>query len=298
MSGSSGLIGRHVMAALRATGSTVVPLVRRHEASGGSVCWDPATGDLAPRLVSGFDAVIHLAGEPVGPGRWTSDKKRKIYESRVNGTRKLAEALAQADRPPRLFLSASGINYYGDRGDTVLDEMQPLGRGFLAEVCRDWEAAAHPLAGLARIVPLRIGIVLARDGGTLPLMLPLFRLGLGGPVAGGQTYVSWITIRDLVRVILHVVASEALDGPLNVVSPNPTTNRQFTAALAAALGRWAIFHAPAWAVRLLFGQLAVETVLSSVRAVPARLLKDGFVFDDPEIEPALKGVLTSAALAR
>ncbi|MGI4830155.1 MAG: TIGR01777 family oxidoreductase [Janthinobacterium lividum] len=295
ISGSTGLIGRHLMTALRASGSTVVPLVRNGEAS-GTVHWDPAGKALNPDLVSGFDIVIHLAGEPVATGLWTAAKRRKIYDSRVDGTRKLAEALAAAKCPPRMFLSASGINYYGDRGDTILDETQPLGQGFLAEVCRNWEAAAAPLAGLARIVHLRIGIVLAEDGGTLPAMLPLFRLGLGGPVAGGRAYVSWITIRDLVRAITYIVESDRLEGPLNLVSPHPATNREFTIALAKALGRAAILPVPGWAVRFLLGQLGVETVLSSVRAVPEKLLRDGFTFHDAHIALALKSVLAPRVL--
>ncbi len=285
VSGASGLLGRHIVRQRRAAGDTVVELTRGTGLA-GAVTWDPAAGVLDPRSVSGFDAVIHLAGEPV-TGRWTTAKKRRIRESRVHGTALLAKALAAAERPPKVLLCASGINYYGNRGGEVLDEGEPRGAGFLAEVSAEWEAACDPLRGVARVVPLRIGMVLARDGGTLPLMLPIFRLGLGGPIAGGHGYLSWIEIRDVVRATAFLLDCTALEGPVNLVAPEPVTGREFTAALAAAVRRPALLPVPAWTARLLAGEIANETVLNSLRAVPKRLLEAGFRFQGDTLAKGL-----------
>ena len=285
MSGSTGLIGRHLTEARRDAGDDVVPLVRGEDKA-GAVRWRE-DGSLDPAAVSGFDAVVHLAGEPVGNGRWTAEKKRRIRDSRVEGTRRLATALAAAAEPPRVFVCASGVNFYGDAGDRVLDETAPRGTGFLAEVCEAWEAAASPLAGVSRVVNLRIGAVLSPKGGTLALMLPLFRLGLAGPIAGGNRFVSWVTLEDVTRAIAHVLDAETLGGGVNLVSPRPVTGREFTAGMARALGRPAVIPVPAWAARLLLGEMAEETVLASIRAVPRRLLQDGFAFGQPDLPDAL-----------
>ena len=289
VSGSTGLIGRRIVAELRAAGDIVVPLVRGDAAAEG-VRWNPGAGTLDPATVSGFDVVIHLAGESV-LGRWTADKKRRIFESRARGTKELAEALAAADRPPRLFLCASGINFYGYRVDGVVDESSPLGDGFLAEVCEAWERATAPLAEMTRVVSLRFGAVLASEGGTLAIMLPIFRMGLGGPVGGGDGYLSWIAIGDLARVVDHLINSEGLSGPVNVVAPEPVTGRDFAKALGAAVGRPAVIPVPALLLRLLMGEVAEETALGSVRAVPKRLLEDGFQFQYPTISEALASCL-------
>ena len=291
LSGSSGSIGRRLMAAMREDGATVVPLVRGAQAPGRVVWWDPEQGILSPADVTAFDAVVHLAGEPVGSGRWTADKKARIYGSRVRGTELLAGALASAAQPPGVFLCASGINFYGERGDEVLGETEPRGAGFLAEVCEAWEASTAPLQGVARVSSMRIGAVLSPDGGMLAQLLPLFRMGMGGAIAGGAAYVSWVTLEDAVRAMQYLLAADDLGGPVNVVAPWPVTNREFTHALAAALHRPAPLPVPGWAVRALFGQFGEETVLSSVRARPARLLADGFVFAQPRIEPALRSML-------
>ena len=285
VSGSTGLIGRRIVAERRAAGDVVVPLVRG-DAAANEVHWNPGAETLNPAAVSGFDVVIHLAGEPV-LGRWTADKKRRIFESRARGTKELVEALAATERPPRLFLCASGINFYGYRVDGVVDESSPRGGGFLAEVCEAWEAATRPLAKVTRVVNLRIGVVLASNGGTLAVMLPIFRMGLGGPVGGGDGYLSWIALGDLVRVVDHSITSEGLRGPVNVVAPQPVTGRAFAKALGVAVGRPAVIPVPAWLVRLLMGEVAEETALGSVRAVPTRLLEDGFQFQYPTIEGAL-----------
>ena len=279
VSGSTGFIGTALVTARRAAGDTVVPLVRG-PAGPAAVSWD----ELTPAAVAGFDAVVHLSGEPI-TGRWTDAKRRAMRESRIGTTARLAAALAVD--PPDVFISASGINYYGDRGPAIVDESDRPGAGFLAEASAEWEAAAAPLAGRCRVVHLRLGMVLARDGGPLQTMLPTFRLGLGGPIAGGWRYVSWVTLHDAVRAIGHAITSPTLAGPVNVVAPRPATNREFTRALAAALGRPAVVPVPGWLVRLIVGPLAEETALTSLRAVPAKLTADGFGFDDPAIGSAM-----------
>ena len=287
VSGSTGLLGRAVVAAHRAMGDTVVPLLRG-DASGEGVRWR-AGGTLDPAAVSGFDAVVHLAGEPVASGRWTDAKKRRIHDSRVDGTRGLVAALRAADRPPGVLLCASGINCYGDCGEAVVDEGTTLGTGFLAGVCKEWEAAANALEPVARVVNLRIGVVLTPEGGALATMLPLFRMGFAGPIAGVKAYVSWVTLADGARVVGYAMASATLRGPVNVVSPEPVTGAVYTREIAAAVGRPAMIPVPAWAARLALGQMAEETVLTSIRAVPRRLREDGFVFSDPSLQRALAG---------
>lgn len=286
VSGAGGLLGRHVVQERRAAGDTVVALTRGSAGVAGTLRWDPASGMLDPRTVSGFDAVIHLAGEPVA-GWWTVEKKRRIRESRVNGTALLAKALAAAEQPPKVLLCASGINFYGDQGEAVVDEDWPVGRGFLAQVSADWEAACDPLQAIARVVHLRIAMVLARDGGTLPLMLPPFRLGLGGTVGDGTNYLSWISINDVVRATAFALNCEALEGPVNLVSPQAVTGRAFTAALAYAVRRRAVVTVPASLARWVMGELANETVLNSLRAVPKRLAEAGFQFNEETVAKAL-----------
>ena len=286
ITGSSGLIGKRIVSVYRAAGYTVTRLLRTNDAAPDTLLWNPGSGTLRSDAVSGFDAVLHLAGEPVA-GRWTAAKKHRILDSRVGGTRELAAALAAADRPPAAFLCASGINFYGDRGNMVLDETAPKGDGFLADVSERWERASDPVRSRSRVLNLRIGVVLAPEGGTLPMLLPLYRLGLGGTVAGGRGYVSWVTLDDLVRITQHLIENSALDGPVNVVSPQPVTGRELTAALSAATGKRATLPVPAWAMRLAMGEMARETVLGSVRALPARLLADGFHFADATIGAAL-----------
>ena len=285
ISGSSGMIGRAVMASRRRAGDVVVPLVRT-KGTADALLWDPGSGRLDPALVSGFDTVIHLAGEPV-VGLWTSAKRRRIMESRALGTGELATALASATVPPRLFLSASGINFYGNRGNTVIDETAPAGQGFLAEVCKAWEAASKPLANRSRVVHLRIGVVLASEGGVLLRLLPAFRIGLGAIVGDGKGYVSWIALVDLVRIIHHLIEASAIDGPVNVVAPQPVTSSAFNRAIGNAVGSKVRIRLPVWPFRLLLGQLADETILGSVRAVPGKLARDGFEFQSNTLDVAL-----------
>ena len=286
VSGATGLIGRRLVAKRRAVGDTVVALVRREVRGDDEIRWDPGVEVLDPAAVSGYDAVVHLAGEPV-LGLWTKGKKRRILESRVVGTRTLVEALARAERPPQVLVCASGINFYGGTRAGVVDERSAAGTGFLAEVCEAWEAACDPLRAVTRVVNLRIGVVLAREGGTLEAMLPIFRLGLGGSVGPGEGYVSWISLADLVRAVGFAMETEELRGAVNAVAPEAVTGRGLTEAVAAAVRRPAVLTVPAWLARLVGGQFAEETMLGSVRAVPQRLLESGFVFEDAEIREAL-----------
>ena len=260
-------------------------LVREAEPAPDAVLWNPSQ-PLDPAFVSCFDVVVHLAGEPVA-GRWTAEKKRRITDSRVRGTRTLASALAAAEHPPAVFLCASGINFYGNTGDRAVDEDSPRGEGFLAEVCKGWEAACAPLERVSRVVHMRIGVVLAREGGTLAMLLPLYRLRLGGTVGGGHGYVSWIALSDLIRGMQYTMESANLRGAVNFVAPEPVTGRQLTKALSEAVGRPANLRVPAWAMRLVMGEMADETVLGSVRALPKRLLEGGFQFKDASIGAAL-----------
>jgi uncharacterized protein (TIGR01777 family) len=286
VSGASGLIGAALLPALVERGYQVVRLVRSANPAAGQIAWDPAQ-PLRPQSVSGFEAVVHLAGESV-VGRWTEAKKRRILESRVQGTRHLAEALAEAPLRPRVLVSASAIGYYGNRGDAVLTEDSPPGQGFLPEVCGAWERAAEP-AERARIrtVQLRIGIVLSRDGGALQKMLAPFRLGAGGNLGDGRQWWSWIDVRDLVGAICHALTGTVV-GPVNLVSPRPVTNREFTKTLGAVLSRPAIVPMPAFAARLVFGQMADELLLASQRVEPAKLIAGGYSFEHTELKAALE----------
>jgi uncharacterized protein (TIGR01777 family) len=246
---------------------------------------------IPAKLVSGYDAVIHLSGENVA-GRWSEAKKKRIRDSRVVSTQNLAWALGEAQVRPAAFVCASAVGYYGDRGDETLTEQSGPGEGFLAEVCREWEAAAARVseAGI-RVVNLRIGIVLSPDGGALKQMLLPFRLGLGGRIGSGRQWWSWIHVADLVGAVEHALQSDALRGAVNLTAPTPVTNRDFTKALAEALHRPAVLPIPAFAARLAFGELADEGLLASARVAPKNLIQSGFVFQFPELRPALKSLM-------
>jgi len=290
VSGSSGLIGSALLPALKASGYEVVCL-GRGQSGNGRIGWDPAR-PLAPESVSGFDAVIHLAGESIA-SRWTESKKKAIRDSRVLGTRHLAEALARAASPPRVLISASAIGFYGDRDDEILREDSASGgRGFLPEVCREWEAAADPAvqAGI-RTAFLRTGIVLSAEGGALKQMLPPFRMGLGGKIGTGRQWMSWIDLRDEIGTIRHILMNESLRGPVNSVSPHPVTNAEFTKTLASVLSRPAIFPMPAFVARLVFGQMGDELLLGSQRVAPAKLSATEYVFQKPDLRGALESIL-------
>jgi uncharacterized protein (TIGR01777 family) len=290
VSGSSGLLGSTLVSSLTTTGYQVTRLVHGRATGGNQIAWDPVQ-PLSPESVSGFDAVVHLAGESV-VGRWTAAKKSAIRDSRALGTRNLAEAVAKATQPPRVLISASAIGYYGDRGEEVLREDSPAGKGFLAGVCREWEAATEPAAKAGiRTVQIRIGVVLSAAGGALQKMLPPFRLGLGGNMGNGRQWMSWIDIQDLVAAVHHIMKTKSLRGPVNMVAPNPVKNAEFTKALASVLSRPAVFPMPAFAARLAFGQMADELLLASQRVEPVKLLASGVVFQRPDLRQSLQAIL-------
>jgi uncharacterized protein (TIGR01777 family) len=269
----------------------IVRLVRRHTKSGAEVAWNPLL-PLLPAKVSGFDAVVHLAGESI-VGRWTDEKKKAIRESRVQGTRSLAAALAQTEAKPSVFVCASAVGFYGNRGDELLREESPGGQGFLPEVCRKWEDASRIAAEAGiRTVNIRIGLVLSAKGGALRSMLTPFKLGLGGRIGSGQQWWSWIHVDDIVRGIHHVIRTESLSGPVNLVAPNPVRNAEFTKVLASVLGRPAFFPVPEFALRLAFGEMAAdELLLASQRVEPGRLAACGYTFRFRELRAALENLL-------
>lgn len=296
VTGASGMIGAAVVRDATDRGDRVLRLVRRPPAGPDEVSWDPDAGTIDAARLEGVDAVIHLAGEPIA-GLWTRRRKRRIRESRVRGTEVVARALAGLERRPAALLVASGIHYYGYRhGDEPLDEASPPGDGFLAEVVRAWEAAADPArdAGI-RVVHLRNAIVLDARRGMLAAILPIFRLGLGGPLGDGRQSMSWVTLRDAVAAIRFALERADLSGPVNVAAPGAVTNAGFTRTLARALRRPAPFRVPAWLLRRLPGGMGEELFLGGVRATPRRLAAAGFTFRDPELAPALARILSPAA---
>jgi len=290
VSGVSGPIGAALLPSLNEQGYQVTRLVRAKSSGQGQIAWNPGHA-IASELVSGFDAVVHLAGESI-VGRWTEAKKRRIVESRVPATRYLAEALGQAKQPPRVLISASAVGYYGNRGEEVLREESASGTGFLAEICREWEGAAEPAATAGiRTAQIRMGLVLSPVGGALQKMLPPFRMGLGGNLGTGRQWWSWIDVQDIVGVIHHIMKTDSLQGAVNLVAPNPVTNAEFTKTLAGVLSRPAVFPMPAFAARLAFGQMADELLLASQRVEPAKLIASGYKFQHAELEPALREIL-------
>jgi uncharacterized protein (TIGR01777 family) len=294
VSGASGLVGGALVPALAAAGHRVVRLVRPGSppAAAETVRWDPAAGTIDAAALEGVYALVHLAGESVAAGRWTPERKRRIHQSRERPTRLLAEACARLARPPRVLLAASATGYYGDRGDETLTEASASGAGFLAEVCRAWEAATEPAARAGiRVVNLRIGIALSRQGGALAKLLPPFRLGVGGPVGSGRQWMSWIALDDLISAILHALATDSLAGPVNAVAPHPVTNREFGRTLGRVLRRPAVLPLPAFAARLMLGEMADELLLASQRIRPMRLEATGFAFRYPTLEGALRAAL-------
>lgn len=290
ISGSTGLIGEALVAAAMGRGHEITRLSRGNAVSAPRVLWDPVTGEIPLRLLEGFDAVVHLAGESIAAGRWTAARKKRIRDSRIYGTANLVRALTSLERPPKIFVSASAIGFYGDRGNDVLSEDSVAGEGFLPSVCRDWEAAADPLRALgARVVHARFGIVLSRKGGALPKMLLPFRLGLGGPIGNGRQWWSWVALPDVVESLLHMLENGSLAGPVNVTAPVAVTNREFTDTLGRVLRRPTLFPMPAFAARLALGEMASALLLASARVEPRRLTQSGFAFRFSDLGTALKG---------
>jgi uncharacterized protein len=290
VSGVSGPIGTALLPSLHTRGYEVVRLVRGPIAGEGQISWDPAR-PIASEAVSGFDAVIHLAGESI-VGRWSAAKKAKIRDSRVVGTRNLAQALAQAKNKPQVLVCSSAIGYYGDRGEEVLGEQNAAGTGFLAEVCRDWEAATRPAADAGiRTVQIRTGIVLSPSGGALGKMLTPFKMGVGGRIGDGRQWMSWIDVQDMVGAIHHILKTDLLRGPVNMVAPKPVTNAEFTRTLASVLSRPAIFPVPAFVVKLAFGEMGETVLLGGQRVEPARLVASGYPFRFSDLRASLENVL-------
>ena len=298
MTGSSGLVGSHLIPQLESHGHEVMRIVRRKPQAANEIQWDPERGALEPADLVGVDAVIHLAGEGIADGRWDDAKKRRIRESRTQPTQLLAKTLAGMANPPKALVSASAIGFYGERGDEVCTESDPAGEGYLAEVCVDWEAATQPArdAGI-RVVNGRIGIVLTPEGGALKPMLLPFKLCAGGVVGSGKQYWSCISLDDLLDAFEFSVTNESLEGPVNFVCPNPCTNAEFTKALGAALGRPTILPMPAFAARLALGEMADALILTSTRVEPSKLLGAGFTFAHPTVSEALDHVLGVAPSA-
>ena len=323
ITGSRGLIGGALVSAVKARGDEVVRLVRPTKPQAGrsllrqfrlrrefaerelartsgstasrpeqSVVWDPFSQYVEREGLEGIDAVVHLAGENIAARRWSLAQKARIRDSRVDGTRLICETLAALTARPQLLISMSGISYYGDRGQDIVDESSTQGHGFLAQVCQDWESATEPArrAGI-RVVNLRCGVVLSREGGALAQMLFPFRLGLGGVIGSGKQYWSWIAIEDVVRSVLHLFDHVDVEGPVNCTAPEPVTNSEFTAALGRVLHRPAVLPVPAPLARLALGEMAQELLLASTRAVPKKLLDSGYESSFPRIEPALSRLL-------
>jgi uncharacterized protein len=296
VTGASGLIGTALVGRLQAEGHRVLRLTRSRPSGPDQLQWDPTAGRLDPDALAKADAVVHLAAANIGDKlRWTARTKREILQTRVEGTGLVARTMAGlANGPggPRVLVCASGAHYYGDRGDEVLTEASSGGRGFLADVVRQWEAAADPAraAGL-RVVHLRTGPVQDAAGAGLPKQALMFRLGVGGRFGSGRQWLSWIALDDITGAYLHALTHQDLDGPVNAVAPNPVTNAEFTATLARVLHRPALLHVPAFAPRLVLGEFADEMLFTSMRVHPARLQASGYRFQFPELEPALRHTL-------
>lgn len=290
VSGVSGPIGTALAPSLRAGGWSVTRLVRGQPANAEQIAWDPGK-PVPPEAVSGFDAVVHLAGESIF-GRWTAGKKQNILHSRVEGTRHLAQALAQAEEKPKVFVCGSAIGYYGNRGEESLNEESAPGAGFLAEVCQKWEEATMPAVQAdIRTAHLRTGIVLSPKGGALGAMLLPFKLGLAGRVGDGKQWMSWIHVQDLVGAIHHILKNDLLQGPVNLVAPRPVRNAEFTKTLAEVLSRPAILPLPAFAVKVIFGEMGEDLLLSSQKVEAGKLISSGYPFRYRELRPALEAIL-------
>jgi hypothetical protein len=286
ITGASGLIGSALVGHLKSEGHTVQRLVRRTPVSADEIQWDPKTGYVDLEALRGVDAVIHLAGAGVGDKRWTKRYKAEILNSRLLGTTAIAKAVAEVK--PQVFISSSAIGWYGDSGNRAVVESDTVGNDFLATVCREWESAAD-LAGDVRTVKLRTGVVLDPTGGALGRMLPLFKLGLGGKLGSGKQWWSWITLHDLIRAIIYTLENQ-ISGPVNLTSPNPVTNQEFTAALARAMKRPALFPAPAIALKIALGGFSSE-ILGSKKVIPTVLQEAGFTWDYPHISTALEALV-------
>jgi uncharacterized protein (TIGR01777 family) len=293
ISGSSGLIGTALVRYFEGRANEVRPIVRRAARTPGEISWDPERETIDAKRLEGVDAVINLAGENLAQ-RWSGETKRRIRDSRVKGTATLVRAISSLSTKPSVLLSGSAIGIYGSqRGDEPLDEASTLGSDFLASVCVEWESAAAPATDVGvRVVALRTGLVLSRDGGVLAKLLLPFQLGVGGPIGNGRQWMSWISIGDYVRAAASLLRSPSIAGPVNVVAPNPVTNAEFAQTLGRVIRRPTMFKVPRFALKLVMGEMADDTILASQRVRPRRLLESGFDFEQPTLESALRDVLT------
>lgn len=293
VSGSNGLVGTALIKSLSSKGHTISRLVRKTPSPDSlNIEWHPNRGTIQAEKLSGFDAVVHLAGESIASGRWTPEKKRRIRDSRINGTQLLSEALAQSPQPPKVLVSASAVGFYGDRADEVLTEQSSPGDDFLSEVCVQWENATGAAAEKGiRVVMSRFGIILDKDGGALAKMLPPFRMGIGGKVGSGKQWMSWIALDDVVAGLEFVIENQSISGPVNFVAPNPVTNASFTTSLGKVLSRPTFLPVPEFGARLAFGEMADALLLSSQRVESRRLNEAGFRFRFPDLQQALSHIL-------
>jgi uncharacterized protein len=288
ITGSTGLVGKKITAKLKAAGHQVVKLVRSVRNEADEFSWNPETDKIDAKAFDGVDSVIHLAGENIASKRWSSEQKMKIKQSRVKGTKLIAGTLATLDNPPRTLVSASAIGFYGNRGAELLTEESKTGEGFLAAVCRDWEDATRNAESKGlRVVHARLGVVLSKEGGALKMMLPPFLMGAGGPLGNGQQYMSWIDLDDAAKAFIYLATEGKVSGAVNVVAPNPETNAAFTKTLAKVIHRPAFFPVPEIGVKVLFGEMGEELLLSSNRVSATKLINCGFKFDYPDLESAL-----------
>ena len=298
ITGSSGLVGLALIESLAANGHEVIRLLRK-DFSEDSPVWDPENGVIDLADVRDIAAVVHLAGENIAEGPWNDKKKENILSSRVRGTKVLAGFFAASDHKPRIIVSASATGVYGDRGEEFLDETNGPGNGFLADVCKQWEEATAPAvdAGI-RVANVRLGIVLSTAGGALKKMLLPFRMGLGGVIGSGKQYMSWVSIEDVTGMIQYVIANESMRGPVNLVSPDAVSNREFTKTLGRVLHRPTIFPLPVFAARIAFGEMADELLLASTRVLPKKLTDSGYKFRHPELGEAFEQLLKKVVISR
>jgi len=293
VTGGTGLVGSHLVPYLNGRGHDVYRLTRSKPREAHDIVWDPARGHLPKGRIEGTEIVVHLAGENIAGKRWNARVKDELRRSRIEGTRLLCETIAQMQVPPKTLICASAIGYYGDRGAELLNETSPAGTGFLAELCRDWEAACEPARAKGiRVVNLRIGVVLSKEGGALAKMLTPFKMGVGGVVGSGNQYWSWIDIDDVVGIIDHCITHEKLSGAVNATAPCPVTNFEFTKTLGSVLHRPTLFPMPGFMARAALGQMADDLLLARTRVMPNRLSESGYRFKHASLESALREQLT------
>ncbi len=291
ITGSSGLIGSHLLSFLSKKDVAISKILRENP-NGNGVSWKPESGKWDTAFSDGIDGFVHLAGENIASGKWTKVKKEKIRSSRVEGTKKLCKHILELPTPPSVFICASAIGFYGDRGMEFLNENSSRGTGFLPDVCVDWEEATDSItkAGI-RVVNVRFGIVLSSDGGALAKMLTPFNVGMGGKVGSGKQYMSWVAIDDVTGAIYHALTTDTLKGPVNVTSPNPVTNKEFTNTLGRVLKKPTVMPMPAFAAKLAFGKMANDLLLASTKVAPKKLVETGYNFQNPELENTLRHIL-------